>query len=342
MKVKYIAPKRFEHIEIQDLLKLSESAQKFTNDGPVKKLLEAELQNVLKIQESNRVVCVSNGSTALHVLFYLFQKMKGRKLRWLTPAFTFPTPCIAGFDTAICDIDLETFTIPCDQSLDDYDGIILTNLFGSTVQIDYWVDRCKKEDKLCIFDNASSPMSSYRNINIMNFGDASFGSLHHTKLLGVGEGGFVVVDKAHYDEINKICNFGFNDLREFEQNSSNFKMSDISASYILSHIRHFNFEKFGKTQNLLIERVKELKSDKFNIFMYNDEAIFGNLPILFKDPCNKEVFIEQGIEVNKYYKPLSKVSNAEMTFAKIINFPLNDQLTNENIDVIIKGLKRYS
>lgn len=339
MKVKFIAPKRYKNSEIQDLLSLSETEQKFTNDGPVKKLLEHELEKFLKISNDKSVVCVSNGTTALHALFYLFDKLNGKKLKWLTPAFTFPTPCVAGFNTTVCDISLDTYTIPETYSLDSFDGIILTNLYGSMVDIDYWVARCKKENKLCIFDNASSPMSMHDGINIMNFGDASFGSLHHTKLLGVGEGGFVIVSKNHYEEVNKICNFGFNEIREYDALSSNFKMSDITAAYTLSHIRNFNFFKHEKNQKELIERIIDLKSEKFKVFMFKNGTVFGNLPILFTSESSKEVFRELGIEANKYYKPIVSLPNAEYTFNRMINFPLNDQMTAADIDYIVHVLK---
>ena len=335
MNVDYIAQKRFTYPEIESYLSISQKYKKFSNDGPVKKILEKELESLLQIQDDKRVVCVSNGSTALHALFYLYEKILGRKLRWMTPSYTFPTPCVAGFDAVIVDIDPQTYTIPRSTSLENVDGIIITNLFGTKTDVDYWQTRCKSERKICIFDNASSPLGTHNGIGLMNLGDASFGSLHHTKYLGVGEGGFVVVKQKHYDKINKICNFGFNDEREFDPLSSNFKMSEISAAYILSHVRHYNLSKHQHLQSIFVDKLQ----GRFKLFNYDSNVIYGNLPVVFDEEINKEKFREFGIEANKYYRPLRETPIAMNLFKRIINFPLHDQLTESQVLYVIEKMK---
>ena len=334
MKVDYIAQKKFNYAEIKSYLSLSQKYQKFSNDGPVKKILESELESMLQIQNDRRVVCVSNGSTALHALFYLYEILKNRKLRWMTPSYTFPTPCVAGFDTVIVDIDPNTYTIPRSVSLDDVDGIVITSLFGTKTDVNYWQTRCKSEGKLCIFDNASSPMGTHEGAGIMNLGDASFGSLHHTKFLGVGEGGFVVVRQEHYDMINKICNFGFNDEREFDPRSSNFKMSEITAAYILSHVRHYDLSRHQHLQSIYVDKLR----GKFEIFNYDENVIYGNLPVVFDVPTSKEKFREFGIEANKYYRPLRMTTNAADLFSRMINFPLHDQMTESQVLYVVEKM----
>ena len=76
----------------------------------------------------------------------------------------------------------------------------------------------EKNDKILILDNASSPLSLLRGKNISTLGDATFGSLHHTKYLGFGEGGFAVIDSKNYRELNSITNFGFKGRKKFNKN----------------------------------------------------------------------------------------------------------------------------
>ena len=108
-------------------------------------------------------------------------------------------------------------------------------------------------------------------------------------------------------------------------------MSDISASFILSHIRHYDIEKHKYLQNLYIKKL----NNRFEVFNYNSEVIYGNFPIVFKDEMHKEQFRLQGIEVNKYYRPLKDTHYASDLFKRIINFPLHDQMTEKNIQYIV-------
>jgi dTDP-4-amino-4,6-dideoxygalactose transaminase len=44
--------------------------------------------------------------------------------------------------------------------------------------------------------------------NSCNLGNASFISLHHTKPIGFGEGGLVIIDKEYEESVRIACNFG--------------------------------------------------------------------------------------------------------------------------------------
>ena len=59
-------------------------------------------------------------------------------------------------------------------------------------------------------------------------------SLHHTKPIGFGEGGFIVFDNKYLDAMEKSICFGYSssDRLCFNKNASNYKMSEISAIYI--------------------------------------------------------------------------------------------------------------
>jgi dTDP-4-amino-4,6-dideoxygalactose transaminase len=102
MNLNFVARKKYRSDEVQELLTISENEQKFTNNGPVKRLLEKELKSFLKLPENKSVVCLSNGTTSLHSLLYVYEIISGKSLRWLTSSFTFPTPVVAGFTASNC------------------------------------------------------------------------------------------------------------------------------------------------------------------------------------------------------------------------------------------------
>jgi dTDP-4-amino-4,6-dideoxygalactose transaminase len=338
MKVNFIANKKFKNTDVLEFLKMSSDQKKFTNDGPVKKLLEYELKNILNIPENKSVVCLSNGTTALHTLLYSFEIKNRKKLKWMTPSFTFPTPMVGGFKSNV-GLVCESGRLLKDSNLNDIDGLIITSIFGSSLDIEYWVDRCKEENKILILDNASSPCSLIKKESIMSYGDASFSSLHHTKFLGVGEGGFVVVEEEIAELINKIACFGFDQFRKYDSRSSNFKMSDITAAYILSHVKNYDIEKHKSIQNELVNFVDLIGLKTLGSC---NDIVYGNLPVIFNKKIDKSFFTNLNVEVNKYYRPLIEEDfNAWEIYERIINFPLHDELTLIELD-ILKDVLRIS
>jgi len=340
----FVQKKTVDYEKLSALLAEPEKTNAFTNNGPCKRRLEQLLEDRLNIDPSKAVVCLSNGTTALHSLYYHYEK-RNPKMRWASPSFTFASVAVGKDNVDLLDIDLETFTIPLTEKvIDKYDGFVLTNLFGTYPKnILDWQAACKEKNKVLIFDNASSPLTSVQGINISNYGDSSFGSLHHTKILGFGEGGFVVVNKEDYEEINSISSFGFDlknkgNRRQYQRCSSNFKMSDITAAAIIQHIERFDLDYYLKVQNNFVESISA--AENCEIFNYNKGVVYGNLPIVCKEPVDEmsAVFSNKNVCVKKYYYPLAQTKNSMRLFETILNFPLNTDLTDKEISLIKKEI----
>ena len=335
--INYVQKKSIREDNVKRLLKKSFDMNQFTNNGPVKKDLERLIHSKLGLSEEKVVVCLSNGTTACHALMFLYQKKLGKKLKWIVPSFTFPTPVISGFSSKIVDISEETFTVDIeDPSIKSADGIIITNLFGTCNSIEEWEEYCKSSGKILIFDNASSPMTMLGDSNICDFGDASFGSLHHTKYLGFGEGGFAVVEKEDYETLNSIANFGFTSQRIHSKLSSNYKMSEVSAAYCYDQIENYNIKKHVEVQEAVLKALQGAGIGIFNVGNKKAKYVLGNLPLLFKYPVDISSFRNLGVEANKYYRPLASTKNAKNLFSKIINLPLNEGMTDYEIETICK------
>jgi dTDP-4-amino-4,6-dideoxygalactose transaminase len=335
--ITYIEAKQISFARVEKILETSQRVNHFSNNGPVKQLLENELESLLKIDKGKRVICLSNGTAALHALMFMFSKRGITK--WVTPAFTFPSVTVGhGLDVDILDIDPETSTLPLDpELLEGYDGIVITTLFGCDVGIENWVEFGKEHNKVIIFDNASSPMTLVNNKNMCNFGDASFGSLHHTKYLGFGEGGFAVVDAVDYDELSAISNFGFLDTKIHQPLSSNFKMSDVSAAFILQHIEQYNLKTHKKRQTQLLDKLKNING--VQPLLYKKGTMYGNFPVVFDKRIDNAYFDRFGIRAQKYYKPLQNLPHSIDLFRRIINLPLYASLTTKNVGEIFKAIK---
>lgn len=341
--IKYVQQKNIDYDELKRLLEKSKKSNQYTNMGPAKFELEKKIQQMLSLNDDKAVVCTSNGTLALHAIFLFLQKLYNKKIKLVSPSFTFPSCVVGGYNTDIVDIEMKNYTIPLtDKNLNLYDGFIITNLFGTyPSNLIEWRQKCNERNKILILDNASSPLSTINNININNIGDFSFGSLHHTKFLGFGEGGFVVIEKKYYEDFNQILGFGFGTLytkRIHSKHSSNYKISDVAAAAIHQHINSYDINKHIDVQNEFVSNIREIK--EVELFNYNKEVVYGNLPIVYKEPINHLYFKDKNIECGKYYYPLKEHKNSMHLYKRIVNFPLHCDLQEYEIKTIIAAIKR--
>ncbi len=336
MKINYIQHKNIDVNLVQRYLNICNEHNQFTNNGPIKDLLEKQIEKMIRCPSHKRVLCVSNGTTALHALIFHYEIKHKRKLKWVSPSFTFPSCVVNETNTKLVDIDLNTYTLK-PEDVGDADGIIITNLFGTIVNFD--INQFK--DKIIIYDNASSFLSCDENdTNICLLGDAAFSSLHHTKTFGFGEGGFLVVNSDEYEALQAICGFGFHYSRIHHPKSSNFKISEISSAYILQHINNYDIDNHLKVQNQYFKCLSKI--DDIKILNYNERYFYGNLPVIFKNPISPSVFRDIGIEANKYYKPIADNHiNSCYLYDRIINFPLHANISEFEINYICSAINRF-
>jgi len=336
--IKYVGHKCATDAHVSDILSESKEKNHYTNNGPVKIRLERTLEDFLSIDDDKRIACFNNGTSALHALMFLCKKKYNIK-KWAIPSFNFPSAVVGGaFDVDVLDVSIDTYTLDMSKDLlAPYDAIIITNLFGSYVDLVAWERFCSDNGKILIFDNASSPLSEFGGRNISNFGHYTFSSLHHTKLLGFGEGGFAVVGEDEYFELNGIGEFGYVKNREHDLMSSNFKISDVSSAYILSHVLNFPINKYMEIQYDIVKKLSQIEAAPFN---YKPGTVYGNLPILFDKKISTDSF-QEVIEAKKYYKPLLGFENSLNIYNRIINLPLHFYLDNDDIGKIINSIKEH-
>lgn len=340
--INYVQNKRIDSDLFSKFLFDSQKTNQFTNNGPAKFILEKKLEEILEIDDDKTVLCTANGTLAWHAI-YLFLRKKNYEHRMVTPSFTFPS-CVTTLNKIkILDIDEKTHTLPLtEKNLIENDVFVITNLFGTYPNnLEDWISSCKEMNKVLIFDNASSPMTKIDGVNICNFGDFSFGSLHHTKFLGFGEGGFIVLKKNLYREFERILGFGFSKTaikRKYDKFSSNLKMSDISAAAILQHIERYKIEDHERIQSKLVKGIRNLNN--VELFNFSEGVIYGNLPIIYNDKFDIDFFRINGVEAQKYYYPLREHKNSLSLFDRIINIPLHSDLNDHQVDKIINLIER--
>jgi len=350
--IRWIGEKNIDLLYINTKILECLESKIFTNFGKNNIELEKFIHKKFLIDKDKSVILVSNGSMGLNALIGMYNTIYDKKLKWATQSFTFPCGVqgLLNEQSIVFDIDYKYYGIDLNElkkNINEYDGIIITNCFGNCVNIKVYEDFCRENNKLLIFDNAATSYTFYENKNVLNYGDACMVSLHHTKPVGFGEGGFIVINNKYEKIIKKIINFGYDTINKhiYDSNASNYKMSEIQAIYIRSYLE--TFDTFhSKITSLFIyfkEKFKMMNFNKIKMF-YNysndNRNLLSCISIIMETPMNIDYFLENDIEAKKYYYPLKNTINSIDLFSKIICLPLNYSLSTKDMDYYINILKK--
>jgi dTDP-4-amino-4,6-dideoxygalactose transaminase len=339
----WLAKKSINEKTVNELLIPNLINNQFTNYGPNVKLLEQFIKEKFKVENNKDVIVVTNGAIALHSLTTAIEYING-KIYWATQDFTFPPSAQGNLkDCKIIDLD-ENFEFNLSKLDKNINGIIITNIFGNIANINKYEEYCIKNNIKLIYDNAATSYTFYNGKNVINYGIGTTISFHHTKPFGFGEGGAIIVDKKYSDCIRKLNNFGINldSNNYFNRDGNNYKMSEISAVYILQYL-YDNFDNIinhhNKIYNYFINKYKMFNNLNFNIFpsFHNNEIIVPScICIICKTNTLQTKYIDilnkNNIRARKYYYPLINLSNSINLFNKIICLPLNIDLDEKYID----------
>jgi len=350
MTIPFVYQKSVYEPAVYSLLKLSEGHNHWSNNGPVVQLLESSIRKRLYINASKSVIATANGTCALFAVIEALKFKDGTK-DWIVPAFTFTCGNQGPLSNAtVVDVkrsgDLRSIS---EQELDLIDGIVVTNLFGWSSDLDCYKSYSEEYGKHIVYDSAASfgtrsiDQASY----LGNFGTAEIFSFHHTKPMGFGEGGCIIIDKRYEDICRAIINFGKG--YGYLPNAFNGKMSDVSAAYILSWWEIFDKHKMSRQHLHQFWRIVGIAESLGICELANyrtwvnqqDIAIPNAVALLFKKPIPQVKLHNQYVQLQKYYKPIESKSMANHIYDYIVNFPCHPgviALSDDEIYHILEGL----
>jgi len=309
MLIPFILKKQLDSDRFNDYLVTANTTNQFTNYGYAVQLLEQRAKTMLKIDDSKAVIATANGTCALDAILYGIETYDNSSCRIATQAFTFPSNCLGKAQGPI----ITDITAHCNMNLDDEylikysDTVIITNIFGHLQNFKEILSKTESRNKKLIIDNAATPYSFWNGTNSCNLGTASYISLHHTKPIGFGEGGLVIIDKKYEESVRIACSFGKHDIICNEQ-GGNFKMSELSAAGILQWWDQFNIDDmqnlFITNYNTLRYEMREENGDFW--FNHTSDTWFPTcLPFIHNSPVEEVSGEFKGKEFRKYYKPLN-------------------------------------
>lgn len=348
MKISWVNKKQINIEEINNKVNYCIEIKHLTNGGINVLNLQNRIKNIFKIDENKEVLMVCNGAMGINALIGGLNIYFNKKLRWAVQAFTFP--CSKQgllIDSLIIDVDenMGPNIKDLENKKNEYDAILITNCFGCSVNINLYDDFCKNNNKILLFDNAASPKTTYNNKNHLNYGNGCVVSLHHTKPIGFGEGGFIVFDKEYLKSMKQAICFGFSDTNRhnYEIYASNYKMSEIAAIYIDNYLNNLDniYTHHVKIIKYFIKKIEEVNlNNKIKLvknYSNYHESLMSTIPILFNKKNDTEYFIQNNIEAKKYYYPLDlNCTNSLNLFENIICLPLNLDINENIIDFYIE------
>jgi dTDP-4-amino-4,6-dideoxygalactose transaminase len=338
----WVPKKKINHDRVQELLQESIATNHFTNGSPVVALLEQKTRELLKIDPSKAVVCVSNGTVALWAAVAAIELYHAKDLQFCTQSFTFPASAQGYLDTAsIVDIDKDGGIDIDAINPETCDGIIVTNIFGNIVDISKYETWCALNNKFLIFDNAATANTFYKGKNSCNYGNAATLSFHHTKPIGFGEGGCIIIDAKYERSLRNILNFGIDNTSptgKWHRKGGNYKMSDLQAAYIVQYLDSFDMivEKTTHLYSYFLERISQNPAIATFPNFSDGVPFISCICIIVK---NSKTIMEQllanTIYCRKYYNPLIPSPIATKIYDNIVCISCTVDMTKGDIDKIV-------
>jgi dTDP-4-amino-4,6-dideoxygalactose transaminase len=324
--IAFVETKRPDYGQIQKLLAGSEASGVWSNFGPLSRRFEEAVAEALTLPPGRRVIACASGTVALHGLVQLYEHVSGRPLRWVVSAFTFyaqrqgPLAAARVVDCdpgGFLDVD-ELMGLPTDL----YDGVVVTNLFGTALHTERYEELAARNGKILLLDSGTCFGSAHHGKPFGDLGAGEIFSFHHTKPCGFGEGGCAVVPVELEDTFRSLINFGIYKGIDTGARSSNGKMSDVAAAFILDRLRHL--EDIRAAHRRQFRRVAGI-ARALGLGVLVDggqEGAFPNLvPILFPRPVGIERLPNALLVAHKYYRPVAAKPRADAIYARVVCLP---------------------
>lgn len=254
------------------------------------RLSQGELVKEFEQKFSDYIGCkhcvfVNSGSSANLAMIYALKlsgRLKNNKI--VIPAISWATSASPGiqlgFQTIICDVELNNFSVDLDclsKIFKKYKPAVLlaVNILGFSPQYDEIIHLCKEYDVILLEDNCESIGSQYKLKKLGNFGLMSSHSMYMSHQMSCVEGGAVCTDdKELYNILRMIRNHGWSrDLPSKDQKKlrKKYKVSEFESLYKFYYpgfnIRNTEIGAFlGLRQLDKLDDIVQKRQDNFNLY----------------------------------------------------------------------------
>lgn len=285
-----------------------------TNNGPLVQKLEKRLAEYLGVKN---IILVSNGTVALEIAY----RTLGLKGFVLTTPFSFVATTSSLVTNALLPIfvDINPKSLNIDtQKIEaaitpNTSAILGVHVFGNVCDIEHIDEIARRNNLKVIYDAAHAFDVSYKNENVLSYGDISTLSFHATKLFHTIEGGALIInDDTLMQKARYLINFGIQNSESIPELGTNAKMNEFEAAMGLCVLD--DLEKIKTNRKRITTYYRHELKNIVQFQLQNKEASenFSYFPII--------------LENENQLKKIEKALNAENIFPRRYFYPSLDTL----------------
>lgn len=327
------------------------------SQGSVTKEFEHDLSEYV----NSNVSVVNSGTSAIMCALLAHGFKPGDSV--LVPNFTFfatlSAAKILGGKLYTSDIDPETFNINPESveqivKNNNIKFLIVVDVAGLSVDIDFFTDLAKRHDLILIQDSAESLGSEYKNQKIGSFEHTTTFSFHIAKQITTIEGGAVSSnDEKIASKVKHIRDHGRTDPKNYSHEliGSNFRTTDLQSSIGIEQLK--KIDKHLTRRNEIVQLYKQkLKNVEFQkspsyVHRHSNMMFFALYPDKKIRDYNYETLQENGIDVKLPWPPLhsqpcnSELNNFEFPKTEEISktslmMPIYNSMSNDDVEYVIE------
>lgn len=356
--IKLFSPK-FNSKEIIAATKALKSSQWASGAG-TGKVLEFE-KKFKKYIDSGECVAVNSGTAALHLAINILDI---RDKEVLVPALTFISTVHSivynGGKPIFVDVIPETLCIdPIDMEKkisSKTKAVIPVHFGGIPCDMNRIHNICKKNNLYFITDAAHACGAQYNNKKIGTEAEMVCFSYHPVKNLAMPKGGAITINGKNKLQIkNKLNSLRWcgidnrkNPFYDITSLGYNYYMDEISAAIGLEQLKKLNTlnntrKKIAKRYNSEIKSMEKMPFDNNSSYHLYWIRVKNRNQFIKKMLSNR---IEVGTHYKaahkmSYYKSKTKLPVSEKISDEVVTLPLHPNLTDDNLDYIIKSVNSF-
>jgi perosamine synthetase len=315
-----------------------------------------------KYIQAKSSIAVNNGTSALNLALSLFD-LKGKEV--ILPSMSFVSTAHAvvtnGGIPIFADIDPSTLCVNTEEIeklISNRTKVILPVHFGGMpCKLDEIIKICKKNNLYLIEDAAHAAGSTYNNKKIGSHGDLVCFSFHPVKNLSMPTGGLISVNSKNHKKFSKSlkelrwCGITNRKDAYYDVKSlgGNYYMNEFSAALGLTQLK--KLDKLNKIRKK-IAKSYYTKIDLENKMPFDENCSYHLYWIQVKNQTNfRKQMDEVGIQTGIHYKPIhtfsmykskTKLPFTEQAGKKIVSIPIHPNLSEIQINKIIKMVNKLS
>ena len=236
-------------------------------------------------------------------------------------------------------------------------AIMIVHLYGKCAYTDRIGDICRHHDLRLIEDNAQAHGCYFGNRRTGSLGDAAAHSFYPGKNLGaLGDGGAVTTDdKTLAEMITTLANYGSSRKYVFDYKGRNSRLDEVQAAVLRVKLRYLNADN-ARRRDIALQYAERIHNERLQLpsMEYCKQSVHHIFPVLCKQRDELQKYLlEHGVQTMVHYpipphrqlcyKEMAeqKLPITEQIHAEELSIPLNQTLTQEEVETIIDVLNKF-